>query len=74
MAHLGCHLDYILNELESRNGGHTHGPDLEARRQHVFGSPDLEAGWHMSLLQILRWEGTLLIWVTPSAGRRKVVY
>jgi hypothetical protein len=26
----GCQLDYIWNELQSRNGGHTCDPDLEA--------------------------------------------
>jgi hypothetical protein len=28
MAILGCQLDYIWNELQSRNGGHTCDPDL----------------------------------------------
>ena len=32
MAILGCQLDYIWNELQSRNGGHTCDPDLEAGR------------------------------------------
>ena len=27
----GCQLDYIWNELQSRNGGHTCDPDLEAQ-------------------------------------------
>ena len=38
----GCHLDYIWNELQSRNGGHTYDPDLEAER-------------HRLLTQILTW-------------------
>ena len=29
----GCQPDYIWNELQSRSGGHTCDPDLEARRQ-----------------------------------------
>ena len=55
MATPGCQTDCICNELQSRNGGHTCDPDLEARRQPAFG-PDLEAG------------STPLIWATPSAG------
>ena len=45
MAILGCQLDYIWNELQSRNGGHPCDLDLEAGRQHAFDS-DLEAGRH----------------------------
>ena len=33
MAILGCQLDYIWNELQSRNGGLAYDPDLEAGRQ-----------------------------------------
>lgn len=29
-------LDCVWNQLQSRNGGHTLDPDLEAGRQHVF--------------------------------------
>ena len=32
MAIPGCQLDYIWNELQSRNGGHTCDPDLKSRR------------------------------------------
>ena len=44
MAILGCQLDYIWNELQSRNGGHTCDPDLEAGR-HKLLTPDLKAQW-----------------------------
>lgn len=30
--------------------------------------PNVEAGWHMPLIQILRLEETALSWVTPSTG------
>ena len=33
MATPGCQLDYLWNELQFRNGGHTCDPDLEAGRQ-----------------------------------------
>ena len=32
----GCHLDYIWNELQPRNGGHTHNTDLEAGRHRLL--------------------------------------
>jgi hypothetical protein len=41
----GCQLDYIWNELQSRNRGHTC-------------DPDLEAGRHRLLTQILTWDDT----------------
>ena len=44
MATPGCPLDYIYNELQSRNGGHTC-------------DPDLEAGIYSVLIQILRNSG-----------------
>ena len=45
MAILGCQLDYIWSELQSRNGGgHTPDPCLKAER-------------HKLLIQILRWDG-----------------
>lgn len=40
MAILGCQFDYSWNTLQSRSGGHTHDPDVEAGR-HAFDS-DLE--------------------------------
>ena len=39
-----CQLDYIRGELKSRNGGHTC-------------DPDLEAGRHKFLIQILKHSG-----------------
>jgi hypothetical protein len=57
MATLGCQLDSIWNELQSKNGGHTCDPDLEAGREHVFG-PELESERLKILIQILRWGGT----------------
>ena len=36
MAILGCHLDYVWNELQSRNGGHTCNTDLEAGRHRLL--------------------------------------
>jgi hypothetical protein len=39
----GCHLDYIWNELESRNRGHAYDPDFEAER-HTLLICDLEMG------------------------------
>lgn len=32
----GCQLDYIWNDLHSRNGGHTRDPDLEAGRHRLL--------------------------------------
>jgi hypothetical protein len=32
----GCHLDYIWNKVQSRNGGHTSDPDLEAERHRLL--------------------------------------
>ena len=43
MAVLGCQVDYVWDELQSINGGHTCGPDFGAGRQHDF-APDLEVG------------------------------
>ena len=40
MAIPDCQLDYIWNELQSRNGGHTRDPDLEAGRHRS--DPDLD--------------------------------
>lgn len=45
MTILGCQLDYIWNELQSRNGGYTWDPDLEVGRQQAF-ELNLEAGRH----------------------------
>jgi hypothetical protein len=45
MAIPGCQLDYIWNELQYRNGGHSC-------------DPDLEAGRHRLLTQILTWNDT----------------
>lgn len=53
MAILGCQLDYIWNKLQSRNGGHSCDPDLEAGRQHAF-DLDREPGSHSLLIQILK--------------------
>jgi len=43
----GCRLDHIWNELQSRNGGHTCDPDLEASDLGCWDDttfdPDLEA-------------------------------
>ena len=36
MAISGCQLDYIWNELQSRSGGHTCDPDLEAESQRLL--------------------------------------
>jgi hypothetical protein len=44
MAIPGCQLDYIWNELQSRNGEH-------------ICDPALDMGWHMLLIQILRHSG-----------------
>ncbi|KAL6050210.1 hypothetical protein STEG23_015218 [Scotinomys teguina] len=41
MVILGCQLDYIWSELQTRNGEHTCDLDLEAGRQYAF-DPDLE--------------------------------
>jgi hypothetical protein len=43
MGIIGCQLDYIWNELQSRNGGHSCDPDLVMT--HAF-SPDLQVGRH----------------------------
>jgi hypothetical protein len=43
MAIPSCQLDYIQNNLQSRNGGHP-------------SDPDLETGRHKLLIQILRLE------------------
>jgi hypothetical protein len=59
MATLVCKFDYIWNELESRNRGHTCDLDIEAEKQHAF-DLDLEAGRHRLLNQIFRWEDTHL--------------
>ena len=79
MAILGCQLDCIWDELQSRNGGHTCDPNLEAGRQLAF-DLDVEAGRHRILIQIVRRVDTLLIQtlrqedthltcrVPPSAG------
>ena len=56
MAILGCQLDYIWNELQSRNGGLTRDPDLEAggwyqglryccdRPDHAFVKKNVDSG------------------------------
>jgi hypothetical protein len=49
MAIPSCQLDYIWNELQSRNGGHTYNPDLEAGRHGLL---------------ILTWDGTCF-WSRP---------
>jgi hypothetical protein len=51
MTILNCQLDYIWNELQSRNGEHTCDLDLETEREHAF-DPDLEVGGHTLLIQI----------------------
>jgi hypothetical protein len=60
MAIHGCQLDYIWNELQSRIGGLTC-------------DPDLEAGGHRFLTWILAWrsQGTVAI---ESLGPGKVVH
>ena len=45
MASPGCQLDYIWNELQSRNGGQTCDPYLEAGRLRLP-------------TQVLTWDGT----------------
>ena len=52
MTILGCQLDYIWNELQSKNGGNTCDPDLKAGKEHAF-DLDLETGKHTLLIQIL---------------------
>lgn len=76
-AILSCQLDYIWNERQSRNGGHTCGrfsawfevgepaasPDVWGRETLAF-DPDLEAGRHKPLIRILRLEDCRpLIWI-----------
>jgi hypothetical protein len=51
MAIFGCQLDYIWNELQSRNGGYTCDLDLETGGQHAF-DPDFETGRHRLLSPI----------------------
>jgi hypothetical protein len=58
MAIPSFRLDYILNELQSRNGGHTCDPDLETGR-HVF------------LTRILTWDNTFLIQILRHSGHEK---
>lgn len=67
MGILGCQLDNIWTELQSRNGGHicnrfcawfemngfTFSQDIPGRKTPVF-DPDLEAGRQMPLIQFLR--------------------
>jgi hypothetical protein len=48
MAIPACELDYIWNEVQSRNGGHTCNSDLEVGRQ--ASDPDLD-------MEILRHSG-----------------
>ena len=36
MAIINVQLDYISNELQSRNGGHTSDPGLEAGKQRIL--------------------------------------
>lgn len=55
MPVLGCQCDCVWNELQSRHGGRTC-------------DPDLEAGRHRLLIWILRQDDASLIWPTPSAG------
>ena len=50
------------------NEGHRCGLNLEARRQHTFGT-DPASGRHTPLFQSFMLEGTPLIWVTLSARR-----
>jgi hypothetical protein len=78
MAIIGCQLDYIWNELQSRNEGHTHrrfsawfevgesmsSLDLWGSSTDTF---DLKAKRHRSLIHILGQEDTPLIWVPSSA-------
>jgi hypothetical protein len=81
-AALGCQLDHIWKELQHRNGGYTCETlfllglkwanlrivqNSELGRHMPF-DPDLEIGRRASLIWILRWEDTPLIWATPSAG------
>jgi hypothetical protein len=73
-------VDYIWNELQSRNGGYTRDLDLEAERQDTF-DPDPEARRDRFLVGILSREGRPLIWAIPSArspykdnGRRKALF
>jgi hypothetical protein len=55
----GCQLDYIWNELQSRIGGHTCDPDLEAER-------------HKFLTWILAWRSWGIV-AMKSLGPGKVV-
>jgi hypothetical protein len=54
MTSLSCQLNYIWNELQG-NGGYNCDMNLEAERQHAFGSE----------FEVVR---TLFIWAIPSAG------
>jgi hypothetical protein len=49
MVILGCQVDYIWNELQSRNGGHIYNPDPGTGKQHGF-DPDLKTGRHRLLI------------------------
>ena len=73
---LDCQLDYIWNELQSRNGGHTWERLFLLGFKRINLNPLLvqtfEVGRRPPLIWILRWEGAPLIWVTPSAGRRYI--
>jgi hypothetical protein len=53
MVILGYQLDYIWNELQSRNGGHTFDPNSKAGRKHAF-DPGLKDRRHKLLIQIMR--------------------
>ena len=64
MASLGWWFDCIWNELQSRNGGHTCDPDLEAGRQLTF-NPDLGSGRHTFKLGHTCWK--------PTYGQWKIV-
>jgi hypothetical protein len=69
MAILGCQLECIWNELQSRKGGHTCKRFLLGLKWVkpllilTFG-----VGRHVPLILILRQEDTPLIWAAPSAG------
>lgn len=54
---LACQLDCNWREIQSTNGGHTCGMDLETGKQHAFNT-DFKAGSHRLLIQILRGEDT----------------
>jgi hypothetical protein len=61
MAIPSCQLDYIQDELQSRNGGGGNACD-----------PDLEAGRHRLLIQILAWDDTLLIQILRHGGHENL--